>query len=191
MQPGQTMQAGGMNVSLVSVAQDENGRPLIVLRDEGAKKRTRGIEAHRASIVAATAMASILSSSFGPKGMDKLMVSQDRDVLITNDGATILRNMDVSNHIAKLMVELSECQDNEVGDGTTGVVILAGALLEHSEALLTKGIHPIRVSDGYDEACRIAVSYLEKYAEHADFTLLNRDMLMKAAKTSLYSKIVN
>ncbi|WP_411023278.1 TCP-1/cpn60 chaperonin family protein, partial [Salmonella sp. s51228] len=89
--------------------------------------------------------------------MDKMMINSDGEVTITNDGATILSMMDVNHQIAKLMVELSKSQDDEIGDGTTGVVVLAGALLEHAEQLLDKGIHPIRIADGYEMAAQIAV----------------------------------
>jgi T-complex protein 1 subunit epsilon len=90
-------------------------------------------------IIAGKAVASTLRSSLGPKGLDKMMVSSDGDVTVTNDGATILKMMDVDHQIAKLMVELSQSQDDEIGDGTTGVVVLAGALLEQAEVLLDKG----------------------------------------------------
>ena len=94
-------------------------------------------------------MANTLKTSLGPKGLDKLMVSPDNDITITNDGATILQKMDVEHQIAKLMVQLSQSQDDEIGDGTTGVVVLCGALLEQAEALIDKGIHPIRIADGF------------------------------------------
>ena len=94
--------------------------------------------------MAARAVASTLKTSLGPKGLDKLMVSPDNDITITNDGATILQKMDVDHEIAKLMVQLSQSQDDEIGDGTTGVVVLCGALLEQAERLIDKGIHPIR-----------------------------------------------
>jgi hypothetical protein len=94
--------------------------------------------------------------------MDKMLVSPDGDVTISNDGATILAKMQVEHQIAKLIVELSSSQDDEIGDGTTGVVVLAGALLEQAEHLLDKGIHPVRVAEGFEVACSIAVKELEK-----------------------------
>ena len=97
--------------------------------------------------MAARAVASTLKTSLGPKGLDKLMVSPDNDITITNDGATILQKMDVDHEIAKLMVQLSQSQDDEIGDGTTGVVVLCGALLEQAESLIDKGIHPIRLEN--------------------------------------------
>lgn len=89
----------------------------------------------------------VMRSSLGPKGMDKMMQSSDGDITITNDGATILEKMQVEHQIAKLMVNLSKSQDDEIGDGTTSVVVLAGALLEESEALLDMGIHPLRIAE--------------------------------------------
>lgn len=91
-----------------------------------------------------------------------MLVSPDGDVTITNDGATILAKMQVEHHVAKLMVELSSSQDDEIGDGTTGVVVLAGSLLEQAEKLLSLGIHPVRVAEGFERACNIAVAHLEK-----------------------------
>ena len=84
------------------------------------------------------------------QGMDKILQSGDGDITITNDGATILEQMEVEHQIGKLLVELSRSQDYEIGDGTTGVVVLAGALLEKAEALLDRGIHPMRIAEGYD-----------------------------------------
>jgi T-complex protein 1 subunit epsilon len=87
--------------------------------------------------------------------MDKILVSPDGEVTVTNDGATILQMMDVENQIAKLMVELSKSQDDEIGDGTTGVVVLAGAMLEQAEVLLEKGIHARKIADGFERACKV------------------------------------
>ena len=92
------------------------------------------------------------------------MISPDGDITVTNDGATILSQMEISNHVAKLLVELSKSQDDEIGDGTTGVVVLAGALLEQAADLIDKGIHPIRIADGYDQACEVAVAKLDESA---------------------------
>lgn len=101
-----------------------------------------------------------------------------------------MEKMDVSNHIARLLVDLSVCQDNEIGDGTTGVVVIAGSLLEQAEDLLNRGIHPIRIAEGYELACNIACKHLETFAETIDF-VANRELLIKSAMTSLGSKIVN
>lgn len=141
--------------------------------------------------MAAKTVAGVLKTSLGPKGLDKLMVSPDGDVTITNDGATILKQMDVEHQIAKLMVQLSQSQDDEIGDGTTGVVVLAGALLEHAEKLLDKGIHPIRITDGYEMAAKTAVEHLDKIAETYSIDPNNTEPLVKLAMTTLGSKIIN
>ena len=120
----------------MSLAFDENGRPFIIIQEQEKKIRLKGLDALKSNIAAARAVAQTLRSSLGPKGMDKMLQSQDGDITVTNDGATILKEMDVENQIAKLMVELSQSQDDEIGDGTTGVVVLAGALLEQAEKLL-------------------------------------------------------
>lgn len=99
----------------------------------------KGLEAHKANILAARAVTNIMKSSLGPMGMDKMLVSPDGDVTVSNDGATILEKMDVEHQIGKLLVELSQSQDDEIGDGTTGVVVFAGALLEEAEKMLEKG----------------------------------------------------
>lgn len=142
-------------------------------------------------ILAAKAVASTLRTSLGPKGLDKLMVSPDGEVTITNDGATILQQMDVEHEIAKLLVQLSKSQDDEIGDGTTGVVVLAGALLEHAEQLLDRGIHPIRVSEGYEMAAQAAIEELDRIAEIFPVEKDNPESLIRTAMTTLSSKIVN
>ncbi|KTW27554.1 T-complex protein 1 subunit epsilon [Pneumocystis jirovecii RU7] len=173
------------------VARDEQGNPFIIVKDQDNKKRLTGIEAIKSHILAAKAVSNILKSSLGPRGLDKIMVSSDGDVTITNDGATILSQMEVENQIAKLLVELSKSQDEEIGDGTTGVVVLAGALLEYAEELIDKGIHPIKIADGYDQACKIAVQHLDSISEVVEFSKTDTINLFKATKTSLGSKIVS
>jgi len=172
-----------------SLAFDEYGRPFLIIKDQDKQKRLTGNEAIKSHILAGRAVASTLRTSLGPKGLDKMMVSGDGDVTVTNDGATILKMMDVDHQIAKLMVELSQSQDDEIGDGTTGVVVLAGALLEQAELLLDKGIHPIRIADGFEMAAHKCIQYLETLA--VQFPIENRDMLIKAAETTLGSKIVS
>ncbi len=108
---------------------------------------------------------------------------------MTNDGATILSQMEISNHVAKLLVELSKSQDDEIGDGTTGVVVLAGALLEQAADLIDKGIHPIRIADGYDQACEVAVDELDNISDKIEFNKDDKTNLFKVAKTSLGSKM--
>lgn len=174
-----------------SIAFDEYGRPFIILRDQDTKQRLSGVEAHKSHILAAKSIANTLKTSLGPKGLDKLMVSPDGEVTVTNDGATILNMMDVENQIAKLMVELAKSQDDEIGDGTTGVVVLAGALMEQAESLLDKGIHPIRIADGYEMAAKIACENLERIAESYPVDLNNLEPLIQTAMTTLGSKIIN
>ncbi|KAL5010427.1 hypothetical protein ScPMuIL_012732 [Solemya velum] len=174
-----------------NLAFDEYGRPFIILRDEDRRTRLTGIEAHKSHILAAKAVAGVLKTSLGPKGLDKLMVGPDGDITITNDGATILKEMDVEHQIAKLMVQLSQSQDDEIGDGTTGVVVLAGALLEHAEKLLDRGIHPIRIADGYEMAAKVSVDHLNKISEKFPIDPKNTELLVKLAMTTLGSKIVN
>ncbi|OMJ91610.1 hypothetical protein SteCoe_5753 [Stentor coeruleus] len=173
------------------LAFDEFGRPFIVIREQEKRARVKGLEAQRANINAARAVSNLLRTSLGPKGMDKILVSQDGDVTITNDGATIMEKMDVKHQVAKLLVELSQSQDNEIGDGTTGVVILAGALLESALNLLDKGLHPLRVCDGFERACAIAVKHLEATSQELDVFANNNELLKKAAVTCLCSKVVS
>uniref|UniRef100_A0A0B6ZUU6 T-complex protein 1 subunit epsilon n=1 Tax=Arion vulgaris TaxID=1028688 RepID=A0A0B6ZUU6_9EUPU len=173
------------------LAFDEYGRPFIILRDQNNQSRLTGILAHKSHILAAKSVANVLKTSLGPKGLDKMMVGPDGDVTVTNDGATILDLMDVDHQVAKLMVQLSKSQDDEIGDGTTGVVVLAGALLEHAEKLLDRGIHPIRISDGYEMAAKIAVDKLDKISETFKVDLSDPEPLVQLAMTTLGSKIVN
>jgi len=177
--------------ALGSIAFDEYGRPFIIVRDQDNQKRLTGLEAQKSHILAAKTIANTLKTSLGPKGLDKMMVGPDGDLTITNDGATILEQMDVEHQIAKLMVQLSKSQDDEIGDGTTGVVVLAGALLEQAEQLLDRGIHPIRVADGYEMAAQAATNELDRIAESFPVDLKNPEPLIQTAMTTLSSKIVN
>jgi len=175
----------------MSLAFDEFGRPFVIMKDEEMQSRLTGTDAIKSHIIAARSVANTLKTSLGPKGLDKLMVSPDGDITITNDGATILKMMDVDHQIAKLMVQLSQSQDDEIGDGTTGVVVLCGALLEAAESLIDKGIHPIRIADGFEMAAKCAIKNLEKIADTYDIDPNNTDNLVKTAKTTLGSKIIN
>ncbi|KAH3683014.1 hypothetical protein WICPIJ_006018 [Wickerhamomyces pijperi] len=177
------------DMSNAIVAQDEMGRPFIIVRDQGTKKRQHGVEAKKSHILAARAVASIIKTSLGPRGLDKILISPDGDITITNDGATILSQMELDNEIAKLLVELSKSQDDEIGDGTTGVVVLAGALLDQALELIDKGIHPIKIANGFDEACKVAIEQLDKVAD--DIESNKKEILLRAARTSLGSKIVS
>ncbi|KAI9799675.1 MAG: T-complex protein 1 subunit epsilon [Sarcosagium campestre] len=180
-----------LDMSQAAVMKDEQGRPFIVVRDQGKKKRMHGSDAVKSHILAARTVANLVRTSLGPRGLDKILISPDGDITVTNDGATILSQMEVSNHVAKLLVELSRSQDDEIGDGTTGVVVLAGALLEQAADLIDKGIHPIRIADGYDEACEVAVAELDRISDQVTFTKEDRANLFEVAKTSLGSKIVS
>ncbi|XP_013419089.1 T-complex protein 1 subunit epsilon-like [Lingula anatina] len=178
-------------MSMGSLAFDEFGRPFLILKDQDKKSRLHGIEAHKSHIMAAKTVASTLRTSLGPKGLDKMMVSSDGEVTISNDGATILSMMDVDHQIAKLMVQLSKSQDDEIGDGTTGVVVMAGALLEQAEQLLDRGIHPIRIADGYEMAAQVAIGHLDKICDQFPLDQSHRERLIETAMTTLGSKIVN
>jgi len=175
----------------MSLAFDEFGRPFVIMKDEEMQSRLTGNDAIKSHIIAAKSVANTLKTSLGPKGLDKLMVSPDGDITITNDGATILKMMDVDHQIAKLMVQLSCSQDDEIGDGTTGVVVLCGALLEAAEALIDKGIHPIRIADGFEMAAKCAIKNLEKIADTYVIDPAHTENLVKTAKTTLGSKIIN
>ncbi|RAL67065.1 hypothetical protein DID88_007845 [Monilinia fructigena] len=180
--------AMNIDMSQASVVKDEQGRPFIVVRDQGKKKRQHGNEAVKSHILAARTVANIVKTSLGPRGLDKILISPDGDITVTNDGATILGQMEIQNHVAKLLVELSKSQDDEIGDGTTGVVVLAGALLEQAAELIDKGIHPIRIADGlgskivskaHDQFANIAVDAILSVADlerkDVDFDLIKVD----------------
>ncbi|CAK1548853.1 unnamed protein product [Leptosia nina] len=173
-----------------TVAFDEYGRPFIILRDQENQKRLTGIDALKSHIQAARQISSILRTSLGPRGLDKMMVSSDGEVTVTNDGATILKMMDVEHQIGKLMVQLAQSQDDEIGDGTTGVVVLAGALLEQASNLLEKGIHPIRIADGFELAAATALAHLDSISEAFPVNKDTREHLIKVAMTTLGSKVV-
>ncbi|KAK2491634.1 hypothetical protein MC885_017151 [Smutsia gigantea] len=177
--------------SVGTLAFDEYGRPFLIIKDQDRKSRLMGLEALKSHVMAAKAVANTMRTSLGPNGLDKMMVDKDGDVTVTNDGATILSMMDVDHQIAKLMVELSKSQDDEIGDGTTGVVVLAGALLEEAEQLLDRGIHPIRIADGYEQAARIAIEHLDKISDSVLVDIKDTEPLIQTAKTTLGSKVVN
>ncbi|KRT83175.1 hypothetical protein AMK59_4264 [Oryctes borbonicus] len=174
-----------------SIAFDEYGRPFIIIRDQEKQRRLTGIDALKSHILAAKQISNTIRNSLGPKGLDKMMVSPDGEVTVTNDGATILKMMEIEHEIGKLLVQLSQSQDDEIGDGTTGVVVLAGALLEQAGALLDRGIHPIRIADGFELAGQKAVEHLDKIAGLFSVSDDNLEPLIKVAMTTLGSKIVN
>uniref|UniRef100_A0A7S1AKI7 T-complex protein 1 subunit epsilon n=1 Tax=Noctiluca scintillans TaxID=2966 RepID=A0A7S1AKI7_NOCSC len=173
------------------MAVDEFGNQFIIMEEQSKKKRLTGLQAHKANILAAKSVSETIRTSFGPKGMDKMVVGPDGDVCVTNDGATILEKMDIQHPIAKLLVELSKSQDSEIGDGTTGIAIMAGALLDEALFLLEKGIHPLRIATGYEKACEVAVLRVEGISKSVDIDLDNQAALLKAARTALGSKVVS
>ncbi|HEY6883489.1 MAG TPA: thermosome subunit beta, partial [Nitrososphaeraceae archaeon] len=163
------------------------GMPVLILR-EGTKE-SKGKEAQRNNITAAKLVAETVKTCLGPRGMDKMLVNTIGDTTITNDGATILKEMDIEHPAAKMMVEVAKSVDNEVGDGTTSSVIFAGALLEKAEDLINKHVHPSVIVDGYDAASEQALKLLQKIAVKVD--IKDKELLMKIARTSMYSKLVS
>lgn len=141
------------------------------------------------NIVAAKAVADAIRTSLGPRGMDKMILEAKGDVTITNDGATILKQMKLLHPAAKMLVELSKAQDIEAGDGTTSVVILAGSLLDACSKLLNKGIHPTVISEAFQVAAKKACEVITAMAQPIDIN--DREMLLKIASTSLNSKVVS
>ena len=139
--------------------------------------------------MAARIVSEAVKTSLGPKGMDKMLVDSFGDVTITNDGATMLKEMDVQHPAAKMMVEVSKTQDDEVGDGTTSVVILTGELLGKATELMEKKVHPIVIIDGYRQAEEKALEILEAIAEKVNPK--DKVVLMKVSKTTMASKLVN
>jgi len=170
------------------LAFDEFGRPYIILREQDKKSRIKGIEAIKINLEAASAIGQVLRTSLGPKGMDKMIVSPDGEVLVTNDGATIVEKMEIMHPIAHLMVELSQSQDNQIGDGTTGVVVLASLLMEQAISLLDRGIHPLKIASGFEKAADFVEQHLKSIAEQ---NTLAKEEYIRLAMTSLGSKVVS
>ena len=162
------------------------GTPVLILK-EGSTRR-RGREAQRSNIMAARIVAEILRSTLGPRGMDKMLIDSLGDITITNDGATILDEVEVEHPAAKMMVEVAKAQDDEVGDGTTTAVVLAGELLKHAEDLLDQNIHPTIIVSGFRKAAQKARELLHEIAKPVD--LDDRATLKKVVMTSMASKAV-
>ena len=160
-----------------------SGVPIIILK-EGSKRDT-GKDAQRRNILAAKAVAEAVRTTLGPKGMDKMLIDGSGDATITNDGATILREMDIENPVAKMIVEVAKAQDDEIGDGTTTAVIIAGKLLEKAEALLDQDVHPTVIVQGYKQAQSKAQSVLQEMAIDASG---DQKMLLKIAQTAMRGK---
>ena len=170
-----------------SYATTESGQQVIILKE--GTSRGRGRDAQSNNIWAAKEIARIVKSTLGPRGMDKMLVDGMGDVTITNDGATILKEIDVQHPGAKMIVEISKTIDNEVGDGTTSSVVLAGALLANAEELIIKGVHPTVIVDGYRKAALQAQKILEKIAIKVKPD--DKATLIKVARTSMASKLVS
>src|SRR6266496_5951570 len=171
----------------MSTAQNNQGTqteglqvPVILLK-EGASE-TKGKDAKRDNISAAKTVAEILRTSLGPRGMDKMLISPIGDVTITNDGATILKEIDIEHPAAKILVEVAKSVDNEAGDGTKSVVVLAGSLIENAEELFNKDVHPTVVVEGFREASKKAIQFLKKIAIEIDPK--DKAFLKKIAMTS-------
>lgn len=161
--------------------------PVLLLK-EGTNE-TKGKDAQKNNITAAKLIAEVVKSSLGPRGMDKMLVDSLGDVTITNDGATILKEIDVQHPAAKMMVEVSKSIDNEVGDGTTSSVVVAGSLIEKAEELISKDIHPTIIVDGYKK-CSVKANEILRSAA-TKVTPDNKDVLNKIAKTSMASKMIS
>lgn len=165
--------------------------PIFVLK-EGTTE-SKGRQAQRNNITAAKLIAELVKSALGPRGMDKMLVSSIGDVTITNDGATILKEVDIEHPAAKMMVEVAKSVDNEVGDGTTSAVVLAGALIEKAEELISKEVHPTVIVEGYQMASERAIEFLRDAATKLNDPAGEKDKetLLTVAKTSMASKLVS
>ncbi len=164
--------------------------PILVLRED--TERTRGRDAQRNNIMAAIVIAEAVKSALGPKGMDKMLVDSFGDVTVSNDGATILKEMDVAHPAAKMVIEVAKTVDAEVGDGTTTSAILTGNLLKFAEELLDQKIHPTTIISGYRKAAEKALEVIDKVAEKVDPEDKEyKKILVDVAKTSMSSKFVS
>ena len=165
---------------------DQN-TPIFILKE--GTEREKGKGAQHNNIAAAKAVADAVRSSLGPKGMDKMLVDSMGDVVITNDGVTILKEMDIEHPAAKMMVEVSKAQDQECGDGTTTAVVLAGELLKKAEEMVDQNVHPTIIVSGYRDAAEKAREILEKTADRIG--MKDKDALKRIAMTAMMSKSVS
>ncbi|MFI5419638.1 MAG: thermosome subunit beta [Nitrososphaerales archaeon] len=168
-------------------ATTSTGQQVLILKE--GSSQTKGHDAQRNNIFAAKLIAEIVKTSLGPRGMDKMLVDGMGDVTITNDGATILKEIDVQHPAAKMIIEISKTTDSEVGDGTTSAVVFAGALLEEAEDLLNKGVHATIIVDGYAKAAEKAVQILNEISVKVKPG--DKQTLMQVAETSMQSKLVS
>lgn len=160
------------------------GQPIFILRE--GSQRTKGREAQSNNIMAAKAVAEAVRTTLGPKGMDKMLVDSLGDVVITNDGATILKEMDIEHPAAKMIVEVSKTQDDEVGDGTTTAAVIAGELLKKAEELIEQDVHPTIIASGYRLASERAADILQTLAKKV--TINDEDILLNIAGTAMTGK---
>ena len=171
---------------MASIQQTPNG-PVLVLKESALQQKGR--DAQKNNIAAAKLVADLVKTSLGPRGLDKMLVDSLGDVTITNDGATILKEIDAQHPAAKMMVEVSKTIDTEVGDGTTSSVVFAGALLEKAEKLLEKDVHSTVIVDGYQAASEKALELLAGFAKSVKPD--DEESLIKIAKTSMQSKLIS
>ena len=164
--------------------------PIIVLKE--GTQRTRGRDAQRNNIMAGIVIAEAVKSALGPKGMDKMLVDSFGDVTVSNDGATILKEMDIAHPAAKMVIEVAKTVDSEVGDGTTTAAVLTGELLKQAESLLDQKIHPTTIISGYRKAAEKALSIIDKVAEPVDESpAAYKKTMIDAAKVAMSSKFVS
>ena len=171
---------------MASIQQTPNG-PVLVLKESALQEKGR--DAQKNNITAAKLVADLVKSSLGPRGLDKMLVDSLGDVTITNDGATILKEIDAQHPAAKMMVEISKTIDNEVGDGTTSSVIFGGTLLAKAEELLSKDVHSSVIIDGYQAAAEKALEVLDEISKKV--TADDKETLINIAKTSMESKLIS
>ena len=171
---------------MASIQQTPNG-PVLVLKESALQEK--GKDAQKNNIMAAKMVADIVKSSLGPRGLDKMLVDSLGDVTITNDGATILKEIDAQHPAAKMMIEISKTIDNEVGDGTTSSVIFAGTLLAKAEELLKKDVHSSVIIEGFQAASEKALEVLAEISKKV--TADDRETLLKIASTSMESKLIS
>ena len=171
---------------MASIQQTPNG-PVLVLKESALQEK--GKDAQKNNIMAAKLVAELVKSSLGPRGLDKMLVDSLGDVTITNDGATILKEIDAQHPAAKMMVEISKVIDTEVGDGTTSSVVFAGSLLEKAEQLLSKDVHSSVIVEGYQAASEKSLEILAEIAKKLQPE--DKESLLKVAKTSMESKLIS
>lgn len=162
------------------------GQPIVIV--DPSKERTKGRDALSMNISAAQAVSDIVKTTLGPKGMDKMLVNAIGDIVLTNDGATILKEMSIEHPTAKMVVEVARTQEKTAGDGTTSAVVLTGALLENARELIDTGVHPTMIVNGYRLASEKAVMLVNDFA--VSVTADDKDILNKIAKTSITGKAI-